>query len=654
MLPDTLFNPSPTINSSSFTNIILTTNNFLSCRLPPTPEVHNLDKMFALVALGNSFESDVPSWVDATERDAQLLWVPKSAQEYIRDLLMAFVPAVILAIALALSSCGSKRPLPSLFIVPKTTTNRLLELFRSSVKACGALFVFGLVLMPIYGAGSKRYQCGNWLMHVTLTYLDDSPDLEIAVAVLLCVYTILCVACLTYIRAKDRRSAVRATLFAKKHHHNHGKQSRLFPRLRFMFSVVAVLVAWLLLLAVLVSPTLLFIALRSLPAINWGFLNQLDNFIPWAASFWLGVANVFIVPYACRRLCAHLPFPSECDGGGVDCGNNLTRSQQKWVLGLMVASRTLLGLWIPVALTIYLDDGCFQGWKGFWKICRVDSGKFDVTFDGIRVLSFSDVCAQQFLPGRCSRRVIDLMLHLTTRRMIFEIFLSPTYMYLYQRFQLPGRLIAFRCCCSWGPRSRSPPTLNRPRSKMFEFIPPTGCVARVLNFVTGWFYSSDKFNRKVNQIGLHQMISGIQLSWFAQLTTAWLDVVFVLGAVAPLLLLIIVIVITTHQYTIGYVSRGFTVVKPTVAPPLGYLMISIFMQTVLVSFFYYDNDLHGAYVVYVGCGLSGVLLVLSFTPAVFRWFLPRLVVSRRLNMKEPLLRRARKKDIIETVSRTDV
>lgn len=102
-------------------------------------------------------------------------------------------------------------------------------------------------------------------------------------------------------------------------------------------------------------------------------------------------------------------------------------------IGLLMLSRLIIVVWIPLIAVMALDDGCFGMWRSFWNSCSSDSRTFDVP-DPVRsdrfALTTAEVCSRSYRLGRCSRRVITLISGIHIRKLALQSTLQPVIMIL--------------------------------------------------------------------------------------------------------------------------------------------------------------------------------------------------------------------------------
>eukprot|EP00300_Choanocystis_sp_HF-7_P008501 c15939_g1_i1.p1 GENE.c15939_g1_i1~~c15939_g1_i1.p1 ORF type:complete len:935 (-),score=172.96 c15939_g1_i1:67-2844(-) len=634
-----------------YTNIILLSQNFFSCSLPKSKSYvgsQDTNWLFRMVGLGNAFDDDIPDWVHHSEQLARLLWVPRF-QMYLWYIIIVVV-----------SFCGTfpclgitSRKLVRKFLKSmesSTHHERLFALFRTSIRVCLALTIYGFGLAGVYSSGAKLYKCGNQMLRISVVYLAESPAAEVAAAVMLVIFMLISVLSLYYIRLHDmqfstkreaakRRGSVRRLIRRLSATPGQGPRPTFYERLRVVAQILCTGVAWLCMMMVLGLPTAVFVLYLSLPVSEAWYSNDLLlRSFPWIASICLSVNSVYLVPVTCRTVCRWIRTQDT-----EDHGETLTRPQQKWSLRLILVSRAVLSVWLPVAVVVWMDQGCMQGWKRFWNECD-DVGQFNVLFEGIPVLRADDVCSQRFQTGRCSRRVIETIAGLITKKMLFDMFLSPSMLFLYHKFQINGRLLAFECCFSWGPRSHVPiehyfsppvdpdiPIRSHVQHHIPKYRPPPGFLPSILNCCMGWLYSSDKFTTKMKRLGWQRTQKGVSSSTYALLTTSWLDAAFILGGMVPITLPIIIVTLLTHWMIIRGLTITTTHISPTAPPPLAFLAFSIMTQCGLASWFFYDNRLHGEDIVLWGSIATAILLCFSYFAPVPTQIRDRLSVGSSSN-----------------------
>eukprot|EP00300_Choanocystis_sp_HF-7_P013121 c18164_g1_i1.p1 GENE.c18164_g1_i1~~c18164_g1_i1.p1 ORF type:complete len:1118 (-),score=246.16 c18164_g1_i1:82-3255(-) len=613
-LPDTIFERNSSVKTdeqNSYSNILLLTQNRFSCELPRSSQQvgsGRTDWLFRLVALGNAFDDDIPIWVAESEQNAKLLWVPRF-QSYKWYVIVVFGSFLLTIPYLSITSWKLfKAVLQNM----RLCHERLFGLFRSAVRVCGCMLLYGGVMAFVYSQGANLYKCGNTMNKISIIYLT-SKAVERVVAVLLVGFTLFSILCLYYIRSVDRQFS--GTLHrSSRGLLNRFKQTRsAWQTSAFVFQVTCAAFVWALSIAILGIPTGILILYNTLPLSDQWYADPvISTCLPWIASVCLSVNSMYIVPWICRTVCGWIKVMNETAEDG-----ELTDTQQKWALRLTLLSRAILSMWLPVAVAIFMDQGCFQNWKRFWTDCVKHPEHFNIVFEEVQVLRSQDVCDRAYPHGRCSRRVIEILAGLRAKTLMLDMFVSPALLFLVYKLQIYGRLQSLRCCCTWGPRSYAAPTQGRsrllqPQDDDLTYHRPPGALSACLSCCLGWFSSSDRFERNMRRIGTRRARKGISSSTYALLITSWLDAAFILGGMVPIVLPIVMITLLTHWVVLRGLTTMANEIKNTVPPPLLFLTMSIVSQSALSAWFFYDNQLAGEEIVRWGSVGCAVLLILSY------------------------------------------
>ena len=98
-------------------------------------------------------------------------------------------------------------------------------------------------------------------------------------------------------------------------------------------------------------------------------------------------------------------------------------------LVLLLMSRFLTVIVVPIAVAVVVEEGCFSRWRAFWDVCKPGSTEFDLegpVFSEVAVLRTKWICSPQYFSGRCPRNVISSTSLLLLQKLALESTLRPT------------------------------------------------------------------------------------------------------------------------------------------------------------------------------------------------------------------------------------
>jgi len=251
----------------------------------------------------------------------------------------------------------------------------------------------------VYFEAAKYYECGRNWSKFTLSYTLD-PELEWPIALIM-----LFILLLTSIAINRMHQRIHSSLRPP-------SNCPPGPKSTFVKKVLVTLIG-LLVVGVMCVPTVLYIAVQSLPNNN----SLLDMSQTWRFVFEWFVASFLV-------LVSNL--------GTAVLGKPIARVVSKeYSDRFVLLARIILVILARVLGVILLDNSCWQFWKVLWKPCAPESTAFDIFIVSdvfkykYAALKTRDICAIQYQRGKCGRRVIELTSVLMFRKIVIQAFASP-------------------------------------------------------------------------------------------------------------------------------------------------------------------------------------------------------------------------------------
>ena len=542
-------------------------NNHLSCALPDIGIPRDGRPGLAVVAFGNKFTHPAPSWVPASSRGAGFLFVTQGASwhwilVYIgvgAVLLSAIVTCAVRRAAMRSTesqraSEGSVRRGSSFVAINAVTARTFLPLQLGCTIAIAALSCFSLVtLLPIYASAPKLYDCGESLMHTSISYMASNSQHSGGASVFFsCAFAVASALALRWLSSIfDRSTIIKAAPG---------------PRFTIMnavvgFAAVAWFARWLIFVLLLNVPTVLYVISLYLPADNaLGIGKSETSALRHGLPLFLAAINSAFLPTLTRvLLCRH-------DWGLL---RRLQYSEATVVSRLLLLGRLLSFVVIPVGAVIFLSDGCYANWTYFWTVCHSKStlnytaptGCHPPTSvacqyyipqghgaEGAYTTNVQEICDGTLQSGalkgmtdpRCVRDVLDALLPILSEKFAIAVFLQPA-------------------CMLWAFQSGLSGWLSR--------------------HIYG--HASGKF---------HQGVDFEVAALFAQV-----EIAFVYGFAFPILLLLATMSMAVHWLAFAYiVAADDVVVLPLAMPPIRYLHIALLLQAALATWLFTTTQSAGA------------------------------------------------------------
>jgi len=300
-----------------------------------------------------------------------------------------------------------------------------------------------VTLVPAYIAGANRYSCGLLWLHGTAAYLYDTPRIEWYIAAMACLNAGLCAYGICELQHRDRNQHNTVV-------HNTGTtKSNWWQR-------AAQTAVWAPVVIILGSPIMLAMLSLSLPP-NENVLG-LGDFTLRAARIFMG-ASLYVIKSV---LLPHLARGATRLIYGESAPPNMA--------GLFTMTGMLwIAVWAPALTVIAVNQNCFGLWLSLWKPCVETDTFFDKFFHetvgnitflapcstarvcfyaqastgsgsynwyaqntvipielNMNITTQADICSPRYIPdGRCPRAVIASLTDLYSNDLIFSFGVGP-------------------------------------------------------------------------------------------------------------------------------------------------------------------------------------------------------------------------------------
>ena len=258
------------------------------------------------------------------------------------------------------------------------------------------------VLIPTFTLGATLYKSGDPLIkYCTIAYIAESPGCEWCAAAATCVF--YCVSVWLVLQFQQMLRESYASCLEEP------------PPVVSMASIASMYLRWTLLMVLCTVIGVAYAFSVSVPpdTIAGDVPPWLLTAVGEGSSFALAFTTAVVIPACCRTM-THRVF-------GVG-GHPVLTSR------LMQIARLWTSIVAPaLALVLILED-CLGGWKSGWKPCS--RGAFDIADDGDEddlplLVTNRDVCSLRYVPGRCSRAVVQQLGRLLLSKLAYASFLLP-------------------------------------------------------------------------------------------------------------------------------------------------------------------------------------------------------------------------------------
>jgi len=565
--------------SSSTLVIVVAHRNRFSCQIGGWSQYKNIS--LALLAPGNQLHAvsslhrfsspEGPRW-EVTSK-VPFLWVGSALQTWHWPFISIALGLLIMTATVAIGPGGThQRPRSGasgclsrlrqfVSFVPSRGVERAQLWFLQQLLPLGTAAC--VVMMPLYIASANWYTgcelAGEPLMHTTIAYMTACPAAEWATAVLACAFYGTCTALVLRFEVKiveeyameleqPRQRLSLATQSASPL--TSDPQSVLLSQSdeelpstsQQPLSPIALCVAWFLITLLCCIVPGCYAVFSSLPQDTvFGHIPQplLDTFTE-TSSFLLAVETSIIIPKAARRLGAHAQTTSR----------------------LIQATRLFVSLVVPVTAIVAINEDCWGAWKVLWRPCN-DKHFFDIapdysettgsiynsetTWGSTPLLNTADVCDLVYRSGHCSRAVLHSMAHLLLPKLLYAALLLTSV-----------RLLLYM------------PVMVRVKERVAQCFKPT--------------YRAN--------IALDKEFTGLLM---------YGDYALVFGFALPVVIPMVCVVFAIQTAVLHYAVNclGMRAIQDG-QPSLRYMWVSLALGYTFVTWFFWDNQLHGKWLVCVG------------------------------------------------------
>lgn len=315
------------------------------------------------------------------------------------------------------------------------------------------------------------------------------------------------------------------------------------PSLRQQGTLVLV---WGLAMGLFSLPSFTYAASAALPPANTIGVDSITlKMANQGAGFMLWAISAHVIPRSARLLTR-------------TTGSNLVTAGR-----LIIMARLLVSLVVPFVVTLLMHEGCLSLWLRFWTPCSEDGsftskaslGSFMNVPGTMEILKHSDICAPSPKWSACARNVLDVLTDLWSSKLIFAAFVSPAVTIL-----------------AATPAVRS--------ALMWVFHKAKNC----------HHAGDDQF--RVAAISIDSEVAGIVML---------VDLSLVLGFCVPWIVPLCSIALALHAAAYHVVVTKFGVTLQNEArPSTSFLWVSLALGWVLVAWFFFACNLHGAWLVATG------------------------------------------------------
>lgn len=559
-IPRTFGLLSQSIDKTPFQKPLLSlAGNYLSCALP----AFETSDFRSFSSAGNQFDLESSKNL-RYDGNSPYLFVPESP-EWVRLIFLTLIGS--LSLIFVLFVCIGIRPprnirrmfIPRQVIHPSMdepfidssviTSPRIagpfLRLQVVILRNLGLLVTFSMfAILPVYVLGSTLYSCGDPMGHLTLAYFSNSSAIgsSWALPVLTCIYFSI----VSHIVVDfQRRGDSTFSKFERPISFRDIDPPSIFSE----FGRVA---GWGVGVIVLSIPAAFYVLLHA-PALDMSS-NTVETVGNLINPFWFFFVDALLLPWLARW--------------ATSPRSNVLGRHHTFDLVVLLLSRLLAVIILPVIYIFIFDDGCHGIWRWFWDECGSRSQAFDVSADEYSnqtfrplILSTNDICSRTYRPGYCPRRIIQLTSDMLLPMLSMEATILPAIL---------GILLA------------SPPAIR-------------AWIGRILES-----YLS---------IGAFGLVH----------TITWLEIAIIFGFASPLVSLFALLAVTTNHLTFkALASRGMLTrndASRTSSIPSWYGVVSLYILLALVLWFFFDDDeFLGKYLV----AAFGSGLVIMTTGIVFR------------------------------------
>ena len=313
---------------------------------------------------------------------------------------------------------------------------------------------------------------------------------------------------------------------------------------------------WVPVLGVLSFPSFMYAVSTSLPAQNALGIGEVV-----LAIFQNGIGAILylITSYA-------IPWLASQASGWAGCKSKTLRGRA------MVASRLFITVCVPLVTILIMNQDCGSAWLRLWSRCD-DSTAFNTRayiqgtwpLVSVQVVNHEDICFPGYVPnGKCPRAVVDVMGTLFMKKLSFAAFVSPA----------------------------------------VALAQATPLALFVVGHIQSKFSSSNTDTSEVDAKLVDREIAGLVLL---------IEMPILLGAMVPPLILLAAIALGLNASVFHLVAKvGISVVERANVP-FKYLWLSLILNDCLVTWFFWENDLSGKWIVAVGMPVSMGIGAVSYT-----------------------------------------
>eukprot|EP00937_MAST-01D_sp_MAST-1D-sp2_P003592 g3592.t1 len=555
-------------------------DNRLSCTLPGAGNVAS-SGLVAVVAFGNRFSAPAPQWVHRATQDATFLFTPRLSHGRLLLYYLVGGAAALGGMALWARAHGRQRIVSggssgsggggggggggSAVAAAGTAHTReaaakvqpFLHLLRDCARALAQLSCVGMLgLLPAYATGDEFFECGEPLMHTSLSYLGDAPRSTPAAAIFVCVLVWASAASCTVLwQAHAARPAQKRVAAGS------GGSSGGGTAIVAAHAVVGAAVApsntqaalgvaaWLLVTVLLSFPTVLYVVVLYLPTNNTlgigrGGALALRGGVP----FLLALVNAVVLPVLTRAVVGGCLRRGAAGGRGDEVAARL-----------LVLARLLTTIVIPVGAVLVLGEGCGEGWKLLWTPCH---GNTSITYDTqTGCHPPRSAACDYYIPGRVGGDSRDQP-ELSVERLCSTAI---------------GGGYASERCARGAMEALAP--LFAEKLAIAALLQPALLLAFFESGAARWV------GRVVYGRPDGQFKVGLDLEFAAAL--AQMEMALFYGLALPVILPIAALSLTTHWLAFRWLlrERGLGTLAGA-APPVAYLRVSLLLQAALATWFF--------------------------------------------------------------------
>ncbi|CAJ1400762.1 unnamed protein product [Effrenium voratum] len=371
-------------------------HNRLSCEVPPLISGR---AVLATAVMGNMLgngHSLAAPWIMEDEYQNFLYFSPK----VFKDNCFVLSAAFLLALA-GLLFRKRLAPRISEALAADGRNDKVISSNLVLLRFSGFLSICCCLLLPALFWGATYYDCPQPLSWFTVAGLEQ-PWAELVVVLTWC--ALAAISAMTVASMPGEGASLHACgLSARK--------------------ALAWLV-WMLVVAVMSLPSILFAVAQVLPAANTSGLS--DQVLSLCHS---------IAPFGIVLLDASLASKLS------EAYANFAKLRAE---NLLMALRLCTFWLLSVLTTVWLHENCMGGWKRYWRVCDARNDAHDLfnwnVWDEVVLDTDADICSESQLwwqEGRCSRAVVEAVVPLVLKKLLIRATLQPGLMLLVWHLSQP-------------------------------------------------------------------------------------------------------------------------------------------------------------------------------------------------------------------------